>query len=73
MYYRKQITITPRKIFLESFGFICPVNTPDGVLCGLLNHFCIGTKVTPLQCFNFIEFNFFKKEVFINIIVIVKY
>nr|BAS01701.1 second-largest subunit of DNA-directed RNA polymerase I [Lotharella vacuolata] len=67
MYFKKQIDPAPRKIFLESFGFICPINTPDGVLCGLLNHFCIGTKVIPVQCFNIVEFNFIKKEILLSI------
>ena len=32
-----QIT-TPRKLRPESWGFLCPVHTPDGSPCGLLNH-----------------------------------
>lgn len=31
-----------RKLLPESWGFLCPVHTPDGGLCGLLNHFAIG-------------------------------
>ncbi|KAI0987754.1 hypothetical protein GJ496_003572 [Pomphorhynchus laevis] len=27
-----------RRLCPESFGFICPVNTPDGGLCGILTH-----------------------------------
>jgi DNA-directed RNA polymerase I subunit RPA2 len=27
-----------RKLLPESFGFMCPVHTPDGSPCGLLNH-----------------------------------
>ncbi|CRH00219.1 DNA-directed RNA polymerase I subunit RPA2, putative [Plasmodium relictum] len=30
--------LTPRKLLGESWGFICPVHTPDGSPCGLLNH-----------------------------------
>ncbi|SOV80276.1 DNA-directed RNA polymerase I subunit RPA2, putative [Plasmodium reichenowi] len=30
--------LTPRKLLGESWGFICPVHTPDGTPCGLLNH-----------------------------------
>lgn len=27
-----------RKLFPDQFGFVCPVHTPDGGPCGLLNH-----------------------------------
>jgi DNA-directed RNA polymerase I subunit RPA2 len=30
--------ISVRKLRPESWGFICPVHTPDGAPCGLLNH-----------------------------------
>lgn len=32
-------TTTVRKLLPESWGFLCPVHTPDGSPCGLLNHF----------------------------------
>ena len=32
-------TTTHRKLLPESWGFMCPVHTPDGSPCGLLNHF----------------------------------
>lgn len=31
-------TTTVRKLQPESWGFLCPVHTPDGAPCGLLNH-----------------------------------
>lgn len=31
-------TTTVRKLMPESWGFLCPVHTPDGSPCGLLNH-----------------------------------
>ena len=31
-------TTAVRKLLPESFGFLCPVHTPDGSPCGLLNH-----------------------------------
>ncbi|XP_042229280.1 DNA-directed RNA polymerase I subunit RPA2-like isoform X2 [Homarus americanus] len=31
-------TIEPRRLTGEAWGFICPVHTPDGAPCGLLNH-----------------------------------
>ncbi|KAI4838466.1 DNA-directed RNA polymerase I subunit RPA2 [Plasmodium brasilianum] len=30
--------LSPRRLLGESWGFICPVHTPDGTPCGLLNH-----------------------------------
>jgi DNA-directed RNA polymerase I subunit RPA2 len=38
-YFTELRTTTVRKLLPESFGFLCPVHTPDGALCGLLNHF----------------------------------
>ena len=31
-------TTAVRKLLPESWGFLCPVHTPDGAPCGLLNH-----------------------------------
>lgn len=31
-------TTTVRRLLPESWGFLCPVHTPDGAPCGLLNH-----------------------------------
>ncbi|KAH8118656.1 beta and beta-prime subunits of DNA dependent RNA-polymerase [Phellopilus nigrolimitatus] len=31
-------TTTVRKLLPEAWGFLCPVHTPDGSPCGLLNH-----------------------------------
>ncbi|XP_031280814.1 DNA-directed RNA polymerase I subunit 2-like [Pistacia vera] len=31
-------TTSVRKLLPESWGFLCPVHTPDGEPCGLLNH-----------------------------------
>ena len=31
-------TTTVRKLLPETWGFLCPVHTPDGAPCGLLNH-----------------------------------
>ena len=36
--------------FICSFiieGFLCPVHTPDGAPCGLLNHLAANAKVEP--------------------------
>ncbi|KYR02629.1 RNA polymerase I [Tieghemostelium lacteum] len=40
-------TTSIRKLMPESWGFLCPVHTPDGAPCGLLNHLsseCLITK-----------------------------
>ena len=34
-----------RKLLPESWGFLCPVHTPDGSPCGLLNHFTAACQV----------------------------
>ncbi|KAI4216823.1 MAG: hypothetical protein LQ351_000772 [Letrouitia transgressa] len=39
-------TTTVRKLLPESWGFLCPVHTPDGAPCGLLNHLAHKCTVT---------------------------
>ena len=39
-------TTTVRKLLPESWGFICPVHTPDGAPCGLLQH--IASRNCPV-------------------------
>ena len=38
-------TTTVRKLLPESWGFLCPVHTPDGAPCGLLNHMAHKCKL----------------------------
>ncbi|KAK8887183.1 DNA-directed RNA polymerase I subunit RPA2 [Tritrichomonas musculus] len=38
-------TTAVRKLLPESWGFMCPVHTPDGGLCGLLTHLARMCKV----------------------------
>ena len=38
-------TTSVRKLTPESWGFLCPVHTPDGGLCGLLNHLSFMCEV----------------------------
>ncbi|XP_076031533.1 RNA polymerase I subunit Rpl135 [Oratosquilla oratoria] len=38
-------TLIPRRLTGEGWGFICPVHTPDGVPCGLLNHLAFNTVI----------------------------
>ncbi|KZT62758.1 DNA-directed RNA polymerase I polypeptide 2 [Calocera cornea HHB12733] len=43
-------TTTVRKLLPEAWGFLCPVHTPDGAPCGLLNHLsrsCLIVTSTP--------------------------
>lgn len=36
----------PRQLLPDAWGFICPVHTPDGAPCGLLNHLTLNCKIT---------------------------
>ncbi|KAL6486965.1 hypothetical protein MHYP_G00035910 [Metynnis hypsauchen] len=49
--FAKMRTTTVRKLLPESWGFLCPVHTPDGEPCGLMNHMTahceIMTSVYP--------------------------
>ncbi|KAK0785207.1 hypothetical protein LTR02_010270 [Friedmanniomyces endolithicus] len=38
-------TTTVRKLLPESWGFLCPIHTPDGSPCGLLNHLSHKCKI----------------------------
>ena len=39
-------TTSVRKLLPDAFGFLCPVNTPDGSPCGLLNHIAKSCIIT---------------------------
>ena len=39
-------------VFLS--GFLCPVHTPDGTPCGLLNHLASACKVCIVGMYNVI-------------------
>ncbi|GMH19290.1 hypothetical protein Nepgr_021131 [Nepenthes gracilis] len=39
-------TTSVRKLLPEAWGFLCPVHTPDGVPCGLLNHLTCTCRIT---------------------------
>lgn len=43
-------TTTVRKLLPESWGFMCPVHTPDGSPCGLLNHLAANCDVLSYPC-----------------------
>ncbi|KAG5182121.1 DNA-directed RNA polymerase I complex subunit Rpa2 p [Tribonema minus] len=38
-------TTAVRKLLPESWGFLCPVHTPDGAPCGLLNHMAAECQI----------------------------
>lgn len=44
-YFAELRTTTVRKLLPESWGFLCPVHTPDGSPCGLLNHFTAACRI----------------------------
>lgn len=44
-YFAELRTTTVRKLLPESWGFLCPVHTPDGSPCGLLNHFTATCRI----------------------------
>ncbi|CAO1626187.1 unnamed protein product [Parajaminaea phylloscopi] len=43
-------TTSVRKLLPEAWGFLCPVHTPDGSPCGLLNHFSHTCQITTREC-----------------------
>ncbi|XP_054646633.1 DNA-directed RNA polymerase I subunit RPA2 [Dunckerocampus dactyliophorus] len=46
--FAKMRTTSVRKLLPESWGFLCPVHTPDGEPCGLMNHMTASCEiVTP--------------------------
>jgi DNA-directed RNA polymerase I subunit RPA2 len=51
-YFAEMKTTTVRKLLPESWGFLCPVHTPDGGPCGLLNHITISCCPLTYEAFN---------------------
>ncbi|XP_059618200.1 DNA-directed RNA polymerase I subunit RPA2 [Phlebotomus argentipes] len=45
-FFTEMRTTEVRKLLPDAWGFICPVHTPDGAPCGLLNHLTIGCTVS---------------------------
>ncbi|XP_074622886.1 DNA-directed RNA polymerase I subunit RPA2-like [Acropora palmata] len=49
-FFSEMRTTSVRKLLPEAWGFLCPVHTPDGAPCGLLNHMsasCQAVNVMP--------------------------
>jgi len=55
-------TTTVRKLLPDSWGFLCPVHTPDGTPCGLLNHMSIGCRVVSQPPVDDIDKEYLKIE-----------
>jgi len=51
-YFTEMKTTTVRKLLPESWGFMCPVHTPDGAPCGLLNHITLSCIPLPTEEIN---------------------
>ncbi len=48
-FFTEMKTTACRKLYPEAWGFLCPVHTPDGSPCGLLNHFSELCRITNSQ------------------------
>ncbi|XP_053239407.1 DNA-directed RNA polymerase I subunit RPA2 isoform X1 [Podarcis raffonei] len=49
----KMRTTTVRKLLPESWGFLCPVHTPDGEPCGLMNHMTAPCEIVTQPSYTF--------------------
>jgi DNA-directed RNA polymerase II subunit RPB2 len=38
--------VSPRRVHASQYGFICPVDTPEGGMCGLTKHLSVGCIVS---------------------------
>ncbi|CAG9794694.1 unnamed protein product [Diatraea saccharalis] len=47
-FFMEMRTTEVRQLLPDAWGFVCPVHTPDGAPCGLLNHLTMTAQVT--QC-----------------------
>ncbi|KAF4528628.1 hypothetical protein B566_EDAN009232 [Ephemera danica] len=43
-------TTEARQLLPDAWGFICPVHTPDGAPCGLLNHLTRNCRIVTTPC-----------------------
>ncbi|XP_031556701.1 DNA-directed RNA polymerase I subunit RPA2-like [Actinia tenebrosa] len=44
-FFSQMRTTSVRKLLPEAWGFLCPVHTPDGAPCGLLNHLAAACEI----------------------------
>ncbi len=61
-YFTEIRTTTIRKLLPESWGFLCPIHTPDGSPCGLLNHLASDCKIVVAKTRE-VDFNLVRKAV----------
>ncbi|KAJ2941561.1 hypothetical protein O0L34_g14613 [Tuta absoluta] len=45
-FFMEMRTTEARQLLPDAWGFVCPVHTPDGAPCGLLNHLTMSAQVT---------------------------
>ncbi|XP_040285570.1 DNA-directed RNA polymerase I subunit RPA2 [Bufo bufo] len=50
--FAKMRTTTVRRLLPESWGFLCPVHTPDGEPCGLMNHMTVMCEIVTQTSIN---------------------
>lgn len=48
-FFTEMRTTAVRKLLPEAWGFLCPVHTPDGTPCGLLNHLAANCRVVNVD------------------------
>lgn len=48
-FFTEMRTTACRKLYPEAWGFLCPVHTPDGTPCGLLNHLSELCEISSTQ------------------------
>ncbi|KAL0861096.1 hypothetical protein ABMA27_009599 [Loxostege sticticalis] len=46
-FFMEMRTTDARQLLPDAWGFVCPVHTPDGAPCGLLNHLTMSAQVSP--------------------------
>lgn len=54
-YFVEMRTTEARQLLPDAWGFICPVHTPDGTPCGLLNHLTIDCIISGAPDANLVE------------------
>ncbi|KAH7488318.1 hypothetical protein PRIC1_007565 [Phytophthora ramorum] len=50
-FFTEMKTTAVRKLLPDSWGFLCPVHTPDGSPCGLLNHLAVECQLVSYPAF----------------------
>ncbi|XP_064598141.1 LOW QUALITY PROTEIN: DNA-directed RNA polymerase I subunit RPA2-like [Liolophura sinensis] len=48
-FFAQMRTTAVRKLLPEAWGFLCPVHTPDGTPCGLMNHMSALCQIVNIQ------------------------